>query len=61
MLMIMLLSGIGVIAIFIGLSLIYAEARGSSSLITKFGDSIDILGQVVLVFGLTLEAISILF
>jgi hypothetical protein len=55
-----LLSGVGVIAIFVGLSLIYAEARGSVNLSTKFGDFIEALGQVVLVIGLALEAIGIL-
>lgn len=58
--MIMLLSRIGLITIFIGLSLIYAEARGSINRSTKFGDFIEALGQVVLVIGLALEAISIL-
>jgi len=56
--MIVLLSGIGLIAIFIGLSLIYAEARGSISLSTNFGDFSGALGQVVLVIGLALQVIS---
>jgi len=58
--MIVLLSGIGLIAIFIGLSLIYAEVRGSISLSTKFGDFNEAVGQVILVIGLALETISIL-
>lgn len=58
--MIVLLSGTGLIAIFVGLSLIYAEARGSVSLRTKLGDLSGAFGQVVLVIGLALEAISIL-
>jgi len=58
--MFIVLSGIGIIAIFIGLSLIYAEASGSISASTKFRDFIEKLGQVVLIIGLVLEAISIL-
>jgi hypothetical protein len=59
-LMVIVLSGMGIIVIFIGLSLIYAEARGSISVSTKFRDFIEKLGQVVLIIGLVLEAISIL-
>ena len=58
--MIMLLSGIGLIAIFIGLSLVYVEARDSRNFSTKFKDLSGVFGQPVLAIGLAFEVISIL-
>jgi len=54
------LSGIGLVAIFIGLCLINAGTKGSANASKRYRNHFDPLGEAILVIGLALEAISIL-
>lgn len=51
---------VGILALLIGIFLIYVEAGGSVSASTQFGDFSGAVGPVALIIGIVLMAISVL-